>query len=164
MISLIRRWPAPLLAALLVVPGLLRAQADPIQIHVIEGQGAVHGIEDSNAVEPVVEVRDAQGRPVVGIPVTFRAPTVGPSVTFYGATRDVTVVTDEAGVAASTTMVANTEPGQFTIEVEAGAATAQVNQANAHLLPEGPKKKLWGPKIIGLAVAGVTIAIVAIAN
>ena len=163
--KLLRPSLAVLLAAALSLPASLLAQSDPIRLQVVEGQAATNSIEDGDVVEPVVEVLDAQGRPVVGLEVTFRAPTVGPSVTFYGATREVSVLTDAAGRASATTAVANTEPGQFAIAVEAGAAAVDVNQNNAYTRaqPE-PKKKKLGPKMIGLIVGGVIVAIAALAT
>lgn len=166
MIATVRSSVAALLAAVLVSPAGLRAQAaDPIQIQVIEGQAATHSIEAGDATEPVVEVRDAQGQPVAGVEVLFRAPSVGPSVTFYGATRESRVRTDEQGRARATTMFANTEPGQFTIDVEAGAATTQINQSNAYTESQPERKKFrLGKKFKVLIAVGVGIAIAAIAT
>jgi hypothetical protein len=165
MLLTIRPTLAALLAAALLLPGSLTAQVDPIQLQVVEGQAATNSIETGEAVEPVVEVRDAQGRPVSGLKVTFRSPKAGPSVLFYGATREVSVVSDANGRAVATKTTPNTEPGQFAIAVEAGAATIDVNQSNAYTQtqPE-PKKKKLGPKMIGLIVAGVVVAIAAIAT
>ncbi len=166
MFATVRPSLAALLAALLVSPAALRAQAaDPIQIQVVEGQAAIHSIEAGEAAEPVVEIRDAQGRPAPGVEVVFRAPSVGPSVTFYGATRESRVRTDEQGRARATTMIANTEPGPFTIDVEAGAATAQISQSNAYTEPRPePKKFRLGKKFKVLIGVGVAIAIAAIAT
>jgi len=166
MLATVRSSLAALLAAVLVAPASLRAQAaDPIQIQVVEGQAAVHSIEAGVASEPVVEVRDAQGRPVSNIEVLFRAPSVGPSVTFYGATHEARVYTDDQGRARATTMLANTQPGPFTLEVEAGAARTQINQSNAYTEPQpAPNKFKLGKKFKVLIGIGVGIAIAAIAT
>lgn len=161
---MLRSSVSALLAAALALPGVLGAQSDPLRIQVIEGQGAENTIETGDAVEPVVEVSDAQGRPAVGVEVTFRSPAVGPSVTFFGATRETTVVTDDAGRATATNTIANTEPGIFAIAVEAGAATTEVNQSNVYRTPAPAPKKKLGPKMIGLIVGGVVVAIAALAT
>ncbi len=53
-----------------------------ITIQIVEGQGAINNVKRGAAFEPVVEVRDQQGTPLVGATVTFTLPAVGPSATF----------------------------------------------------------------------------------
>src|SRR4051812_8978478 len=53
-----------------------------LEVYVLRGDGGVNVIPTSTAVNPVVEIRDEQGRPVAGAEVVFRLPESGPGGRF----------------------------------------------------------------------------------
>jgi hypothetical protein len=88
----------------------------PTQIVIVSG-GAQSGVAGSALAEPlVIEVRAADGLPVPGTPVTFRATTPGASV------MDVSTVTDATG-RASAAMVLGRTSGAYQFEVSASGLT-----------------------------------------
>lgn len=118
----------PILAAL--------AQAAPLRIAVLEGEGAVNVIQQKTAVRPLVEIRDANNLPVPGATVTFTIGSGQPAA-FAGGTQSLTVTTSATGQAAASGLTA-TGPGAIRIQVQAAsqgrfAATAitQTNFATA---------------------------------
>lgn len=146
---------------------MLRAQdSGGLRIAVLTGEGATNSTETGQATAPVIQILDAQGNPVAGAQVTYRSPTSGPSVTFFGAARTATVETDQEGRAEPSTILANTYEGPFTIEISASyqgqTATAAVQQTNT--APEPPKKRFFTARVIAGIAAAVTIIIVAIAR
>ena len=153
-------------AVLLAVPATWAQEG--LQIQVLSGEGGINNIDRRVVVEPIVEVQDAAGKPIPKAVVTFRSPSTGPSVTFFGAARTSTVTTDDSGRAQATGMVPNTEEGTFTIAVEAKhaeqTAAAEITQTNAYA-PEAAakKKKPWGWKIVTLVGVGVAGGIAAAA-
>jgi hypothetical protein len=113
-------------------------------------------------------VLDLQGEPVTGAEVRFTAPTMGPTVTFFGAADAAAVVTDSEGRAQAPAMLPNTYTGEFAIEITANhegrTATALIHQTNALAEAAPKRKKRIGWRVwfgIGLAVA---IGIVAAVN
>ena len=125
---------AVVLASMLAFPQHGWGQQAGLQVLVLSGEAATNDVETRAASEPVVEVRNSQGEPVPGSKVVFRTPAVGPSATFYGASRAITMTTDETGRATAGGMMPNTEPGEFFIDVTAtsgslkgGATIAQSN-------------------------------------
>ena len=111
-----------LLSAFLALPPAAWGQ-DPqpqsIRILVLAGQDAINNVEPKTATQPVVEVQDDTGSPVAGAEVVFTTPAVGPSATFYGATRTTTLTTDKQGRAAVSGMMPNTDLGLFEMQVTA---------------------------------------------
>ncbi len=160
-----------LLCALLVFEAPMAAQAKPgLRIVVVDGEGAINNIQLGSGREPVVEVRDADDKPVPGAKVTFTLPDMGPSGTFFGASRKVTVTTNEQGRATGTGFRPNLQEGRFQIQVMAAAndqtATAMITQSNS--MPVGgvsrttsAKKRFGTGKIVAIAAAAGIIAAVA---
>jgi hypothetical protein len=68
-----------------------------LHIEILKGDGGVNDLKEKLAVVPVVEVRDRNNLPLVGIPVTFTAPGEGPSVIFLNGSRSITVPTNSSG-------------------------------------------------------------------
>jgi hypothetical protein len=66
-------------------------------------------------------VTSPTGRPLAGVPVTFTAPSSGPSGTFAGKLT-ATVLTNAAGVATAPAFKANTKAGAFAVAVSFGGA------------------------------------------
>lgn len=159
---------ATLLAAVLTLPTAVWAQGGA-RVNVIEGQNAINDASVRTVVRPLVEVVDASGQPVAGVPVEFRSPTTGPTVTFYGATFSTTVTTGEDGRAMAPYMTPNEKFGPYQIEVTAMLSgqpvSAAIEQTNADSDPPqritGKKKKLGWRTLTALGAAGLTILIVA---
>jgi hypothetical protein len=157
---------AVLLAALLAAQAPLAAQAKSgLKIMVIDGEGAINNIQLGSGKEPVVEVRDQSDRPVAGAKVTFTLPERGPSGTFFGASRTVTVPANDQGRATATGFRPNLQEGRFQIQVTAAAgestATTVINQTNA--LPTGGMNRVSGQKGLGKGkVIGILLAAAAV--
>jgi len=157
-----------LLVSLLLSPSLSWGQ-DPqsLSIIVVAGDGAIHNIIRQVAVEPIVEVRDGQGRPVAGATVRFSSPESGPSVSFIDSSRRMTVVTDESGRARARGMAPNIQEGAYVIEVTATMAglraNASIAQTNAVPAEAAAKKKPFAWKLLAgiaaAAAAGVVVAV-----
>jgi protocatechuate 3,4-dioxygenase beta subunit len=78
-----------------------------------------------------VTVSDTNDNPVSGAPVTFTAPTRGPSGRFTGGGRIVRVRTNDKGVAIASALTANQRPGGYVVTASVGgqrAAFALVNR------------------------------------
>ena len=60
-----------------------------------------------------IQIEDVNFNPVPGVPVTFTAPSSGPSATFAGSSLTATVITNAQGVAVSPAFTANGAIGQF---------------------------------------------------
>lgn len=153
---------AVVLSCLMVCDGSLVAQAKSgLKIVVVDGDGAINNIQTGAGHEPVVEVRDASDKPVAGAKVTFSLPASGPSGTFFGASRNVTVTTNERGRATGTGFRPNMYEGRFQIQVSATTgdqtAAATVTQSNA--LPGGGVNRAVNPhRKIGTATLLLILA------
>jgi hypothetical protein len=148
-----------------------------LKINVLEGEGMRNSIRNRSAVAPVVEVKDAADKAVVGAEVVFQLPLAGPGGIFNGWLRSQTVRTDENGKATVTGYTPNTEAGRYNIKVTAtsgsqsgSAVIAQINVENGEAAmsgaatggktpPTGMKKSLpWkiiGPVLGAVAIGGV---------
>lgn len=165
--NIVARALATSLSVVLAFPILLSAQqSGGLSIIPVAGEGAINNIEKRVIVEPVVEIQDEQGRPVVGAKVEFRCPISGPSATFFGASPTLTVDTDAAGRARASGMSPNTELGTFAIQItvthEGRTATAMMTQTNA-VAPGSPraKKSIFGWRLLVAIGAGVAAGVVA---
>lgn len=155
-----------------------QAPQGTLKINVLEGEGQRNSIRGRTAVAPVVEVKDASDKPVVGAEVVFGLPLAGPGGVFNGWLRSQTVRTDEAGKASVSGYTPNTEAGRFNIKVTAtsGSQTgsiviSQINVENgtsvSGMAPTAPasgmKKsipwKIVGPIIAVAVVAGIAVAL-----
>jgi hypothetical protein len=129
----------------------------------VEGEGATNQIRSRSGVAPIVEVRDAEDKPVPGAEVYFQLPLAGPSGYFNGWLRNQTVKTDANGRAAARGFQPNDEEGRFNIKATAtmGSRTgsAVIAQSNVRTggssgstsrLSSSGSKKWW----IVAAVAG----------
>lgn len=144
-----QRLLAASLAAALFVPAAGLAQSGA-RINVLSGEHAIHNTTERVATEPIVEVVDGSGSPLAGIEVEFRAPTSGPSVTFFGATYSTKVTTGENGRAEAPAMTPNEQLGSFQIEVlamlEGEAVSTSIPQSNAET---SARERVTGKKKLG---------------
>jgi len=118
------------------MPTLVRGQdtGSDLKIVVLEGEDGVNILKKKTAVMPVVEVRDKNNLPVSGATVIFAVPRSGASAVFSNGTRTISMVTDNAGRAAVTSMKP-VGTGAFKIDVTAsdsshGTAKTSISQTN----------------------------------
>ena len=153
-----------------------------LKVNVLEGEGTRNSIRNRSAVAPIVEVKDAADKPVVGAEVVFQLPLAGPGGIFNGWLRSQTVRTDENGKATVTGYTPNTEAGRYNMKVTAtsgsqtgSAVISQINVENGEAVtaaaagtkvpgaPSGMKKSLpWkiiGPVIGAAAIGGAAAAL-----
>jgi hypothetical protein len=113
----------------------------------------------------VVEVRDANDKPVEGAEVVFQLPAAGPGGVFHGWMRNQTTRTNAEGRAAAAGFTPNEEPGRFNIKVTATtgqksgtAVIAQVNTENGGGNGAQAKKSRKGLWIAVAVIAAAAIA------
>lgn len=150
-----------------------QAPKGTLKVTVIEGEGAKNNIRSRTATAPVVEVKDASDKPVVGAEVVFALPMVGPSGSFNGWLKTQTVRTDAQGRATVTGYAPNDEAGRLNIKVTAtsGSETGSVIVAQANIAGSssgggataGMKSRPWMKPlaiVAGAAIAGGVVAAV----
>ncbi|HWB85295.1 MAG TPA: hypothetical protein VG675_14220 [Bryobacteraceae bacterium] len=162
-----RIWLAAALAAAL--PWGAGAQVAILQIHVIEGDGAIHAPGSRVAHPLTVEVTNETGHPVPGVAVTFHLPESGPGGTFANQLRTQVLTTDGEGHAGLRVLQVNRTPGRFEIRIIAAKEQARAGTISyqyitepksgaAHAARSGHTKWI----VIGaLVAAGVVGAVVA---
>lgn len=141
----------------------LQGAQSQLEIVVLEGDRAVNDIRKRTAREPVVEIRDAAGRPVPGASVTFILPESGPSGMLPNGSRLLTTTSDEKGQAAAIGLRPNHVAGEFQIRVTAShqgqTASATLTQTNVGTPPSRiPGKLIALLALGGGAATGVLIA------
>ncbi len=131
------------------------------KIEVLEGEGSINNVQQRRAREPVVRVVDDDNTPLSGVSVTFSLPDMGPSGTFTGNIRTLTLLTNESGQAVARGLIPNQLIGKYQIRVTASyrgqRASAVINQINAApggAVSGGSSKKLLIIALIGGAAAG----------
>jgi hypothetical protein len=138
-----------------------------LKVVVIEGEGAKNGIRSKSATAPVVEVQDAESKPVPGAEVIFQLPAAGPGGVFNGWMRTQTARTGSDGRAAASGMTPNDQEGRFNIKVSASLGTkrgsAIIAQANVQNGGNGTQAKssrkgLWIALAV-LAAVGIGVGI-----
>lgn len=140
-----------------------------IKVLVLEGEHATNNIRRKVAIQPVVEVRDENDRPVEGASVIFRLPPSGPGGFFPGQKPTLTVKTDARGQAGAAGMVPNDQPGTFEINVTATAGNrlgqaviAQTNSSTGLSMnsTREDKKPFWRNKYFLIGAAGLVTAVI----
>lgn len=106
-----------------------------LKILVLEGQHSVNNTTRHIGIQPVVEVRDENDRPVEGATVIFRLPPSGPGGSFPGNSLTMTVRTNAQGQAGASGFVPNDQQGRFDLHVTAslqnGIGEATISQTNS---------------------------------
>jgi hypothetical protein len=102
------------------IPGA-QAQTLPTQLNlvVVEGEGAINSIRQRVTRDPVVRVEDENNKPIAGAVVVFTVPTDGASGEFGNGSKNVTVTTDNQGVAKAQGLKTNQIGGKLPIHVTA---------------------------------------------
>jgi hypothetical protein len=97
------------------------AQAVParIDVVVVEGEGVTSSIRQRDSHDPVVRVEDDDHRPVANAPVVFTLPVNGTSGEFPNGSKNLTVMTDQNGLATARGLKLNDIPGKLQIYVTA---------------------------------------------
>lgn len=128
----------PLRAAALVLAlaGAATAQVAILQIHVIEGEGAVHPPGARVARPLAVEVTDETGKPVEGAAVSFHLPDDGPTGAFLNGLRTEVVITDAQGRAALRGMTLNRVAGRFSLRIVASKEQARAGVISFQYIAE----------------------------
>jgi hypothetical protein len=144
-----------------------------IKVLVLEGQNASNSTKRQVAVQPVVEVRDANDRPIEGATVVFRLPPNGAGGFFPGQKLTLSVKTNVQGQAGATGFAPNDRLGSFEIHVTAtngnriGEAVVKQRNTVAELSsangPANPKKPLWRNKYVLGGAAGLVVVAVIVA-
>lgn len=138
------------------------ADADGLNLRIVEGQGSINNVRTRSARAPVVELRDDQNKPVAGASVTFQTPFAGPGAVF-GSERVLVTQTDSEGRAIGRGLVPNGVTGPFEIHVTAAfnskVVSASIRQINASPAESRSSKKvLWITLAAGAAAGGVLAA------
>ena len=135
------------------------ADADGLNLRIIEGQGSINNVRTRSARAPIVELRDDQNRPVAGASITFQTPSTGPGATF-GSERALMTQTDSEGRAIGRGLVPNGVTGPFEIHVTAAfnskVVSTSIRQINASPAESRSSRKvLWISLAAGAAAGGV---------
>jgi hypothetical protein len=119
-----------------VASAMIAVGADqrPLQINVLEGEGAFNDIRKGVGRAPVVEVKDDTGRAVENARVVFQLPEMGAGATFLDGSRMFVATSDPQGRAAAPALRPNRVEGQFAIAVTASkdgsVGHAEVRESN----------------------------------
>lgn len=142
---------------------------EDLKVLVLEGQRSMNDIARHIGVQPVVEVRDQNDRPVEGATVLFRLPPSGAGGTFGGNSLTFSSRTSAQGQAAASGFVPNDKLGRFDIHVTAtlqnriGQATiSETNTPNSlSVIEPAPKHvSLWRKKYVWIgAAAAVAVGV-----
>ena len=149
----------PCVVSCLLLGAAARGADRPLQVLVLEGEGAFNDINKGTARAPVVEVRDENGKVVPEARVVFHLPETGPSGTFADGSRAFVASTDREGRAGAIGLKPNRVEGPFQIivTVSAGARTGRAEVRETNTLAGGDRAMKSGhSRLLGilLAVAG----------
>jgi hypothetical protein len=128
------------------------AQVAVLQIHFIEGEGAVHAPGSRTARPLTVEVTDETGRPVPGAAVSFHLPDEGPGGSFANGLRTVVAITDAQGRVSLHGLQLNRLPGRFQIRVVATKEQARAGVVASQYIAE-PKSCAASPRNAPVSMA-----------
>ena len=119
---------------LLLSVSLIQAQnsTSGYRISVIDGEGALNSVASKTAREPVVQVSDANHRPVVGAYVEFDAPGSGAGATFGAAGTHFSTTTNSDGLAVGSNIKQNGISGPYAIQVHVSFQGQSIGEAQIH--------------------------------
>ncbi|HEY2846075.1 MAG TPA: hypothetical protein VGJ09_20600 [Bryobacteraceae bacterium] len=158
---------------LLILRFPLAAQSDPaiLQIHIVEGEGAVYPIGTRATRGVTVQVTDETGKPVESAAVSFRLPDEGPTGAFSSGMRTEIATTGVDGRASAWGMQWNRVTGPLEVRITAAKGQARAGTVCGLFLSDAASKeprttssggwrshrKIW----LGVAVAAAAFASVA---
>lgn len=167
-----------------LVAGAAEGAGQPLQIDILDGEGALNNIRARTAREPIVQVTDKNHKPVAGALVIFAIQPGSksgvlhhaPSASFHGA-KTLRVHTDANGRAIAHGLTPNKQAGSFAIQVTAVAggvtATAVIHEQNvvgpgvngstSHGFL-GPHTNLFTWLGVGTVAAATTVITVVVVN
>jgi hypothetical protein len=141
-----------------------------LRIIALAGRDGENDLQTKVMSPLVVQVLDANDRPVEGASVVFRFPPSGPSASFTDGQLTRTVVTNPGGQARATGWTANQEVGPFAVFVTASRGNEQgtlsipmTNVPHATPAKERGPKRWWTSKwaiLTYIAAAGAIAAII----
>lgn len=138
-----------------------------LNIIVVEGEGAIHNVQQRVEHEPAIRVEDENHKPVAGAAVVFTLPTEGATGEFGNRSKTLMVMTDGQGQASTQGLRTNQIAGKTSIHVTVSYkglyARAMISEEN--VLPPGAKPAAVSGKgghgkliailvIVGAAAAG----------
>ena len=137
-----------------------------LKILVLEGEDGKNSIKARVGIPILVEIQDAEGRPLPGAQVIFQLPASGPSGSFPGGSLTQRTVANARGQAATSGFVPNNLEGRLNVRVSASSgalgATQVLSQTNVAMAAGakggGSKKTLWilvAVAVVGGVVGGV---------
>jgi hypothetical protein len=142
---------------------------EDLKVLVLEGQRSTNNSTRHIGIQPVVEVRDQNDRPIEGATVVFRLPPSGPGGTFPGNSPTFSTRTNAQGQAAASGFVPNDALGRFDIHATAtlqnrtGEATiSQTNSSNNLTLVQPQPPSFWRRHKYWLIGGGAAIVVAAI--
>jgi len=160
------RWLAVSLSILIVFP-LVHAQTLPTQLNivVVEGEGDINNVRQRAKRDPVVRIEDENHKPVAGAAVVFTLPTEGATGQFSNGGKNLTVMTEDSGVAVAKGLKLNQMDGKIPIHITASfrGLTASTTMTEFAVLPPGAKPATahsggHGGLIAVLIIAGAAAA------
>lgn len=150
------------LIVFLAVTLAARGQPAALQVHVIEGEGAVYPAGSRATRGVTVKVTDQTGQPVEGATVNFSLPSDGPGGVFASGARTEVATTHADGGAAVWGMQWNRTPGSFGIlitaakgEARGGVTCSQSLAAGAAPSPRQSRIGAGGHKWLWITLAAV---------
>lgn len=152
--------------SLLMAFPTLQAQTLPTELNivVVQGEGAINNVRQRVTREPIVRVEDENHRPVAGAAVVFTLPTEGATGEFGNGSKNLTILTDKQGLAATHGLKLNGLPGKLPIQVNVSyrGLTARTSITQSSVLPPGAKASAGGGH--GTLIAVLIIAAAAAAG
>ncbi len=128
------RWTQTATALLMAASIAAGADQRPLQINVLEGEGAFNDIRKGLARAPIVEVKDEGGQAVENAKVVFQLPDMGAGGTFLDGSHTFVATSDKQGRAAAPPLKPNRMEGMFAIVVNASkdgsVGHAEIRQSN----------------------------------
>lgn len=142
-------------------PAYAQSPPAPLQIVVVDGEGAVNNIGQRSTRDPVVRIADQNDKVIAGASVVFTLPTEGPSGEFGNGSKTLIITTDARGEATATGLKVNQVPGRLQIHVNASyrGQTARTNITQFNMSVPGKRAGGSGKTIlVVLAIAGAAAA------
>ena len=132
-----------------------------LSVNVISGRNGTNILKPTSAVQPVLEVRDSNNRPLIGAVVTFSSPMDEPTVRFPNGNRNYSMVTDESGRVTVENMVP-LGVGKFDMDIAVSYgdshADAVIPQTNYPTLKaaSGPGNLTMGSRVAAPETGGLS--------